>query len=397
MPHEVSGAKATNNERLPSPAGSETYPQRRYGHYTLPEWQTRLKYLDPQSPDAAAAVAGLIEIINDDDVAPFTRRQAALTLGRIGEAAVEAVPHLVALMTDESADEATIVWSIKALSLMGPAAHASTPALISTLENQRSPLVARQACFEALGRIGVAHPDVLPALIQVLSGARKIRNDETTALRGGAADAVSLIGPSASPVVPALIRATVDPNETVRRKVFEALESMGGRADVAVPAMVEALMFDESAAVRDAAEAALATAGPDATLALRKLSTTDDPELRLRAVRGLRQMGVAARPAEKDLWAALQDADEKVRIEAAQALSNISATPQQIVPVLVECLTSRQRTVRLRAHRQLVGMGEAAQAAIGQLEQLANHERADVRRLAAETLRKIRDAAAPAE
>ena len=49
-----------------------------------------MKSLDFQSPEAAVEVPGLIEIVENEAVPWFTRRQAALTLGRIGEPAASA-------------------------------------------------------------------------------------------------------------------------------------------------------------------------------------------------------------------------------------------------------------------------------------------------------------------
>ena len=51
---------------------------------TLDQWRSRMKELDPNSPASAAAVPGLLEIVSDVDAPWFTRRQAALTLGRMG-------------------------------------------------------------------------------------------------------------------------------------------------------------------------------------------------------------------------------------------------------------------------------------------------------------------------
>ena len=250
------------------------------------------------------------------------------------------------------------------------------------------PLVARQACLEALGRIGTAHPEVVPALMATLRAADD--GDAAAVLREGAADAVALIGPAAAPVVPALIRAAGDAHEPVRRKVFIALGTMGGQTEIALPTMIEAMAFDESPAVRDAAEEALAKVGPAAIPALVQVLRDDDVELRLRAARALRRMGGIARSAKNDLRTALHDADAGVRIEAAGALLQLTDDPGEYLPTLVECLTSRERGVRMQASQLLIDLGPPARPAASLLEDLLDHERPEVRRLAAETLKKMK-------
>lgn len=378
----------------PETEESDDADERRYAGDTIAEWQARIKNLDPQNPTSAAAVPGLIAIVQDDGVSSFTRRQAALTLGRIGEPATGAVPVLVDLISGDEPEE-TAVWAIKSLALFGPQAKSSAPILVDTLQDGRRTPVERQACLEALGRIGTAHPGVVPALILTLQSTNTGDSpgvDKAAPLREGAADAVSLIGPAAAPAIPALIRAARDASEPVRRKAFAALGTMGGHAEIAAPAMVEAMLFDESAAVQDAAEESLAKVGPSVIPALVQLVHDDDEQIRLRAIRCLRRMGTAAAPAASQLRAALQDSDERVRIEAAGALLPIADDPSDILPVLVDGLTSRERAIRMEASRLLTQQGQRAQSAITSVERLLDHESSNVRRLAEETLEKLRAA-----
>ena len=137
-----------------------------YDGLTLVEWRDRIKQIRFDTPSAADAVPGLIEIARDRDVPWYTRRQAALTLGRIGEPAQQAVPVLVELL-EESVDDSgasTQLWSIKALALFGPVAREATAAFIELLESETQPHLARLSTLEALGRIGPAHPQTLPAV-----------------------------------------------------------------------------------------------------------------------------------------------------------------------------------------------------------------------------------------
>ena len=89
-----------------------------------------MKSLDLKSPEAAREVPGLIEIVQDEAVPWFTRRQAALTLGRIGAPAAQAVALQECYATTPVVDETSPpYWAVKSLALFGPIAAPATPTL----------------------------------------------------------------------------------------------------------------------------------------------------------------------------------------------------------------------------------------------------------------------------
>src|SRR5262245_3678591 len=144
---------------------------RRYGGLTLDEWRERIKDLDPRDPAAGQAVPGLLEIVEDVGAPWFSRRQAALTLARIGARATRAVPALVRLTGERTGDpeQSAQLWAIKALALFGPLAAETTPTLIDVVADGTQPHVARLSALEALGRIGPAHADAVPAIVRTLA------------------------------------------------------------------------------------------------------------------------------------------------------------------------------------------------------------------------------------
>lgn len=373
-----------------------TRTEKRYDGATLDEWRERIKNLDPQAPQSAAAVPGLMAIVADRDAPWFSRRQAALTLGRIGRPAADAVPLLLAVMEEDGqGDDAPRLWAVKALALFGPVAKPAVPRLIELLWNEDRPVTERLAPLEALSQIGTAHPDVVPTLIEVLSyrprAAARVSERAAAEFRELAADAIAYLGPPAGAAVPALIRATRDDVERVRRKAVSALGSMGQTAEIAIPAVVELMVFDESPAVRDAAATALAGIGPAALPVLQHLLNDEDPEVRWRAADAVGKLGADARGAAPALRQLLRDDNSNVRMHAVEALWETTRDARQVVPTLVEGLQSEDRQIRIRSFRQLANLGVEAQLAIEALERLQSDERGYVRHAAKTALEKLRE------
>jgi len=68
--------------------------ERVYGTYRLIDWQARLSSLDPKSTEALDSIPALIAIISDARLPADVRRPFAVTLGRIGVPARDAIPVL---------------------------------------------------------------------------------------------------------------------------------------------------------------------------------------------------------------------------------------------------------------------------------------------------------------
>jgi HEAT repeat protein len=363
----------------PRAAAPEVYAGR-----TLDQWREIMKDLDPNNPGSAAALPGLLAIVEDRQVPWFTRRQAALTLGRMGELSAEqAVPLLIELLEEPSStEEPTRIWAVKALALFRRNARAAAPALVAILRDESAPLADRLVSLEALARIGTAHRDAVPAIIETLAAG-------DGSLRELAAEALALVGPGAAEAVPALMRAARDPDERLRRKSVQALGAMGAAAEIAIPVLAEALVLDESLAVRDAAAEALSRVGVAALPALVHFLADEDPETRRRAALALGKMGRSARTAASALQSALKDKNPEVGVEAAHALWKITSDPDLVIPQLVALLTDDDRQVRIRAFRLLTSMGPAARSALAPLRNLLNDQRAYVRQAAEKAIERI--------
>lgn len=363
---------------------------------TLREWRQRMKDLDPKSPQASRQVPGLLAIVENRQVPWFTRRQAALMLGRMGANAREAVPRLIQLVArpepaTESA-EPPQVWGTKALALFGPMAKDAVPTLVGQLRDGDQPLIVRQVSIEALSQVGGAAPAAVAALIAILEGhtdlpAASVGHDS---LRELAAEALGILGAGASPAVLALIRAAESGNDDLRRIAADSLGKLGPAAEQALPTLVDLLVLDSSAGVRDAAMLALPKLGPRGTGVLIHLLDDRDAELRNRAAIALGTAVPAARQALPALRTALQDDDLQVRLSAAEALWKITQNAEPLLSTLLEGLRSEERQQRMQALRLLTTAGDQAKSAIPELERWQQDPRIEVRRIAETALKKLR-------
>lgn len=396
LPHTMQRASATVwlcGILLVSVAGlawQPTPPVTRIHGRTLDEWRELINQINLQDPSSRHVVPGLLELVRREDVPWFTRRQAALTLGRLGPHAEEAVPALIELLSDVRGQPETSprLWAIKALALYGPIARDAAPHLAAILNDSTADQVARLSAVEALWRIGASHPHVIPILLQ---RARQAAHSESEReLQRAAVEALGAIGPPASVAVPLLVRFTEHPDEQVRVAAVAALGQMPTAAELFVDALLMRLISEESAVVRDAATVSLQRL-PPAVVAetLAPLLSAENPEWRERAATILGTWGKAARA-----WAALlvplwDDPHPAVRYAALQASWRITQTPQELLPHVVSLLTAEDRQTRRNAVLLLEDMGASAATVQTQLERLLEHERPEVRVAAQKALQAI--------
>lgn len=375
-------------------AADEPQVQARYQGWTLDQWRDRIKSLDPQSPEAAAAVSGLLEIALDPAAPWFTRRQAALTLGRIGPSAAAAVPQLEQLIQGPATDDtAPALWAMKALALFGPVAAPSTPTISRIALAPETEPDLRLLSIEALGRIGLAHPQTFPTMIALLQRDRPLtvpgrersgeELDRVVAViqclelfRGGGADAV-----------PILLRYSEDREERVRRAVAVTLGAFGPRGNDAAPRLAEQVATDRSLDVRDVAAVSLGQVA--GTEWLVRLLGHREAATRERACIGLGYLPPADQAGRSALLEARSDESGTVRIAALESLQRLTGDSRMTAPAAARELTSADRSVQLRAIRLLTQLGAKAAPAREELQKLANHSEPQIRRSAQRLLDRL--------
>lgn len=367
-------------------AGAQPPSTARYDGRTLDDWRQVMKTLELASPAAAEAVPGLIALVTGSDVPETTRAQAAYTLGRIGTAALDAVPVLTDQLAgaDETNREATTYWAAKAIGLFGAEAATATPELIAVATDGKRSLLVRLAATEALGTIGGAHPDAIPTLMQLAedNASGEEAAFEAYQLRGAAIDGLAMIGPPAGAAVPLLIRLTRDDTGELRKRGAAALGAMGSTAAVATEALVDLVLFDDLPEVRDAAALALARIGEAGQKALVQLLTDEEVTVRRQAATALGTVERLTEKSREALLTALQDGDVHVRLSAVESLSKGGHAAGPLVPVVLAAFAEADREPRIRAYRLVLELRSQSEAIVPQLQILTNDERAYVRQVA---------------
>ena len=220
----------------------------------VPVKLARLANLDVEELQRAKRRQRIRRLISDLELSDVEERLEAVgALGRMGEAAREAVPALMHALENDFMAEVRC-QATEALGQMGEAAREAVPALTHALEKDGDGV--RAAAARALGQMGEAAREVVPALIHALE------KDSDAMVRCQAAGALGQTGRAAREVVLALMHALEkDSVAWVREAVARALGRMGEAAREAAPALMHALEEDSDAMVRLQATEALEQMG----------------------------------------------------------------------------------------------------------------------------------------
>ena len=376
---------------------------------TLREWRQRISQLDLNDPAGAALVPGLIEIVQRQDVPWYTRRQAALTLGRMGAPATDAVPVLIGILrqTDPAVDEESALWSIKALGLFGPLAREAAPDLVDVAQGPRATRLMRLSLLDSLSQIGSAHPAAVPFLIEVAAAGLPqspldpdSKLTPTEGYRRAAVETLGVIGPAAAAAVPVLIRALDEENDSLRREAATTLGRLGPAAELAVVPLVERLISDTDPAVQDQAAMALGLiASEEAQEILAQILVEgDDAALKMRVLGIWATWGPRAAAWLPQAVTLYQHRDPHVRLAAYHAGWRMGGDVAVIAPLLVAEFRSEDRQIRRQAFLLFQKLGPSGCVVATQLQALAADTREDVRQMARrarESCREIDIGAAP--
>jgi HEAT repeat protein/lysophospholipase L1-like esterase len=255
-------------------------------------WSAALAHADPEVRTAAAwalggsrdlsGVAALVPALDDRDAA--VRRQAAVALGRLSEAA-DGVRAALYGTAGEDTDE-TVRWAA-ARALFDLGLKLEDVARMSALVSHSDAYVRGFAAF-SLGTLGPPAASAVPALAEAL------RFDDAYT-RGGPATALAKMGPAAGDAVPALIGGLQEKSGDRRWKAARTLGRIGPPARPAVPLLLRALS-DPNEYVRAHAARALgriAPGAPETLDALRRAARDREETVRVEARAALEQ---TARP-----------------------------------------------------------------------------------------------------
>ena len=258
------------------------------------------------------------------------------------------------------------------------------------------------------------------------------RENNTEARRAAAERACSL-GSDGRRAIPALLRAAVDVDETVRQSAFAALMAIDtewpGKVDIspalpcvlkafltgrsaisepaarilrklgpsAVPALTEALTRATTAGDQVYLSRALGWIGPDSASAVPQLIAclrSEHPQSRVAATEALARIGPQALTALPALTAALGDDYAEVRLASASCLVGFGPAIEPAMPKLLSLLLDRDDKVREAACAALVQIGEAAVMPLAEIVRTRSNQRCAAQ-LRAE--RQVIEAALPSE
>lgn len=369
-----------------------------------------LRDMGPEAKDAVPALTAKLK-----DERPEVRREAALALGAMRDAASSSTGQIAALLGDEHAAVAATlalgeIGKLPAGSEEKIRANAkSGQKLLSTISlwavarvHPEDKALAREAAEQLVGRLTDQDPFVRVGAARALSALqldpaillpimeKAMESADATTVHH-ALDAIAALG---APAVPRLVTALK--HEKLRAAVAYALGQIGPPAASATPELAKLLSSNDSRVVTEAA-VALAKIGPAANAAVPALAAslkqTECPNPHAIAY-ALGKMGPAAAAAKPDLMNQLGSKDPSVAVVAAWALTRVdpqsSETTSKVVPVLIAGLGDPRAESRQMAAETLGSLKSAAKAAIPALEKASSDENGAVRDVAGEALRAIR-------
>jgi HEAT repeat protein len=365
-----------------------------------------LSELDPSSQQVAAAVPVLLAALRNPDTDIALRERSSAMLARIGQPARAAIPVLIDILersekTKSSASASEKLqsgadpsyWAMKSLGLFGSVAADAVPSVARFLTSPKASSKLKVLAADTLGQIRTSA--AIGILTAELMKPRRLRDYESVVLRQTIIDGLALAGPLSVGAIPALVRATEDSNADIRRKACDAIGALGSRAEGGMNSLLERLILDEDAAVKDAAANALALVGRPTVDLLVNLLERGDAELQWRAAKALGQTGKVAKSAIPQLKDAFGHSSMQVRIEAVDAVWKISSDPQLVVATLVETLSEDDRQIRRRAARLLVELESLPGETSAALQKLALSGSTNGRRAAAYVIRERSRRAGP--
>jgi HEAT repeat protein len=314
---------------------------------------------DPAASARTAAAAALIRLGADANLIvpvlvdllqakePGDRQAAVEQLFALGREARPAVGALGKALQDEHAPVRR--GAALALGRIGPGARNSLVALTAVLKEDKADEV-RLAAAEALWRHG-QHTEVVPALQKWLA--------DTTGLRAvPVADLLWRIDQSPEAVA-ALKRAVEQEQAGVRQKAVEALAGMGPKAKPALDVVVP-LLKEKDSNLRLAAAVFVFRCGARArryAAPLTEALKDESPWVRLYAAASLWRLA-KDRKAFSVITEGLKDKQTDVQVEAAQLLIDLGPDAKDLLPTLVEALDDADGKVRANAAEALWLLGK---------------------------------------
>ncbi|WP_083618927.1 HEAT repeat domain-containing protein [Planktothrix paucivesiculata] len=334
------------------------------------------------------AITELIKIIENcpDE---YIRKQAAESLGKIGQGNPQAIAALVKVI-ENTEDESTHWRAAESLGKIGqgnPQAIAALVKLIQTTEDEYT----RWLAAESLGKIGQGNPQVIAALVKL------IENNEDESTHWRAAESLGKIDPGNPQVIAALVKVIENTeNEYTRKRAADSLGKIGQGNPQAIAALVKLIenTEDESTHWRAAESLGKIDPGnPQVIAALVKvIENTEDESTRREAADSLGKIDPGNPQVIAALFKVIENTEnEFTRKRAAESLGKIDPGNPQVIAGLVKVIENTENEfTHWRTADSLGKIDPGNPQAIAALVKLIeNTEDEDIRWLAAESLGEI--------
>jgi HEAT repeat protein len=296
------------------------------------------------------------------------RRNAAFALGKLGSAALPAVPELQRTLTGDASPKVreAAAFALGEIGQRSTSLGKTVAATLTTALADADPLVRRSALY-GLGSIGE------------ITGARrdieKLLDDKIADVRQNAAWALGRMG---SDSIGTLGSALRDPDTLVKRDAAGALGQIAqldpSGVRKALPALAGIANHSDAEVKKAAFGAIIPCIGPEDARTenvikpIQKALLDGDEEVRRDAAFALCNVGgAAAAPALDVLLQALRNGDLELKRQAAAGIRNLGVHALKALPDLQDALKQKDPQLRGAAAMSLGGLGKVAAPAIPDL------------------------------
>ena len=287
---------------------------------------TRKAAADTLAANGAAAVPDLTLALESDSAR--TRAAATYALNEIGADAAPATPTLLDLLKDD--DEIVRALATSTLAQVGLDQNVLINVLTAAIQNESG--LVKDIAADALVNIG---GDAVPALGSLLENeAVSSFAKQSAATLIGDINQANEIGDTAVQTAISILANTLNNGDSdVRRAAAESLGDFGPLADVAIPALSQALLGENSGVSQTAAES-LTRIGQQSVPGLTNALNSDDPLTRLYAADAIWVLTKDSSLILPTLVSGLSDGEVETRELAALGLTYLGRQALPAVPAV---------------------------------------------------------------
>ncbi len=307
---------------------------------------TRKAAADTLAANGAAAVPDLTSALESDSAQ--TRAAAAYALNEIGADAAPATPTLLELLKDD--DEIVRALATSTLAQVGLDQNVLINVLVSAVQNESG--LVKDIAADALVNIG---GDAVPALGNLLrnDAVDSLAKKTAATLIGDINQADELGNEAIQSVIPILADTLSNGDSDVRRAAAKSLGDFGPLADVAIPALSQALLGEDSG-VNQTIAGSLTKIGQQSVPGLASALNSDDPLTRLYAADAIWVLTQDSSLILPTLVSSLSDGDVETRELAALGLTYLGRQALPAVPAVRNLLNGDNDRVLTMARLALL-------------------------------------------